>query len=277
MISIDNYTKTPTIEVIGVYDLNTLGSYKLTFKITDESGNFNTKDFTLNVVSKVIPKKIPNTKTIYEDIVTTHKNDNTKIGLDISKWQGDVDYDKLKEKNVEFVMFRIGYQKGYDKEFILDEKFERNIRESNRVGIPVGLYFYSYANSKKDAEEQALWIIDKIKNYSISLPIAFDFEDWSNFSKQNMSIKDINDIATHFMKTLEDNGYDGINYSSKYYLENIWNIDEYPVWLAHYSSKTDYAGEYSMWQLCQDGRIDGINGAVDINVMYKNLIKNKNM
>lgn len=277
-LSADNYTKNPKREVIGNYDMNKLGKYDVKFRVTDESGNINEKDFTLNVLSKLpVRNSTTNTRTYYDDIVKTHKNSNTKIGLDISKWQGNVDFDKLKAKNVEFIILRIGYQKGFGKEFILDEKFERNIKEANRVGIPVGLYFYSYAITKETAKEQAKWIIEKSKDYKISLPVAFDFEDWQYFSSQKLSLKDINDIAIKFMDTLEENGYKGMNYSSKRYLENIWNIDKYPVWLAHYTNKTDYSGKYAMWQLCQDGKIDGINGDVDINVMYENLINNKKL
>lgn len=277
-LSADNYTKNPKREVIGDYDMNKLGKYNVKFRVTDESGNINEKDFTLNVLSKLpIRNSTIKTRTYYDDVVKKHKNSNTKIGLDISKWQGNVDFDKLKEKNVEFIILRIGYQRGFGKEFILDEKFERNIKEANRVGIPVGLYFYSYAITKETAKEQAKWIIEKSKDYKISLPVAFDFEDWQYFSNQKLSLKDINDIAIKFMDTLEENGYKGMNYSSKRYLENIWNIDKYPVWLAHYTNKTDYSGKYAMWQMCQDGRIDGINGDVDINVMYENLINTKKL
>ncbi len=277
-LSADNYTKNPKREVIGNYDMNKLGKYNLKFRVTDESENITEKDFTLNVLSKLpVRNTTINTKTYYEDVVKKHKNSNTKIGLDISKWQGNVDFDKLKEKNVEFIILRIGYQKGFGKEFILDEKFERNIKEANRVGIPVGLYFYSYAITKETAKEQAKWIIEKSKDYKISLPVAFDFEDWQYFSSQKLSLKDINDIAITFMDTLEENGYKGMNYSSKRYLENIWNINKYPVWLAHYTNKTDYSGKYSIWQLCQDGRIEGIKGDVDINVMYENLINTKKL
>lgn len=277
-LSADNYTKNPKREVIGNYDMNKLGKYNLKFRVTDESENITEKDFTLNVLSKLpVRNTTINTRTHYEDVVKKHKNSNTKIGLDISKWQGNVDFDKLKEKNVEFIILRIGYQKGFGKEFILDEKFERNIKEANRVGIPVGLYFYSYAITKKTAKEQAKWIIEKSKDYKISLPVAFDFEDWQYFSSQKLSLKDINDIAITFMDTLEENGYKGMNYSSKRYLENIWNINKYPVWLAHYTNKTDYSGKYSIWQLCQDGRIEGIKGDVDINVMYENLINTKKL
>ncbi len=267
-ISADNYTKKPTRVIIGDYDLTKVGKYNLTFKITDESGNYNTKDFTLNVVDKINPSKQVVTKTIYEDVVLEHKKDNTKIGLDVSKWQGEINFDKLKEKNVDFIFIRVGYQAGWNSSYVLDNYFKRNIEEANRVGIPVGVYFYSYATTLKEAKDQAKWVVEKIKPYKIDLPVSFDFEEWPKFSRQNISINDINDIATLFMKTIEDNGYKAMNYSSKYYLESIWDIDEYPVWLAHYTNKTDYKGKYSFWQLCNDGRIDGINGAVDINVMY---------
>jgi len=270
-LSADNYTKNPKREIIGNYDTNKIGKYNLEFKITDESSNYNIKKFTLNVVKNITPKKVVYTKTLYKDVVKNYKNEFTKIGLDVSKWQGTINFDKLKENNVEFIMIRVGYQAGFNAKYVLDTFFERNIKEANRVGIPVGIYFYTYALTKEDAYNQAMWVIEQIKPYDVSLPIAFDFEDWQYFSKKSLSIHDINEIATHFMDTIEDNGYKGMNYSSKYYLENIWNIDKYPVWLAHYTKKTDYKGKYAMWQLCNDGRISGINGAVDINIIYESL------
>ena len=270
-LSADNYTKNPKREIIGDYDINKIGKYNLEFKITDESSNYNIKKFTLNVVKNITPKKVVYTKTLYKDVVKNYKNEFTKIGLDVSKWQGTINFDKLKENNVEFIMIRVGYQAGFNAKYVLDTFFERNIKEANRVGIPVGIYFYTYALTKEDAYNQAMWVIEQIKPYDVSLPIAFDFEDWQYFSKKSLSIHDINEIATHFMDTIEDNGYKGMNYSSKYYLENIWNIDKYPIWLAHYTKKTDYKGKFAMWQLCNDGRISGINGAVDINIIYESL------
>ena len=188
--------------------------------------------------------------------------------------QGDVDFDKLLENNVEFVMLRVGYQKDYNDTYVIDPYFYNNIKKLNELDIPVGIYFYTYATSTEEAFEQAMWVIDKIKDYKISLPVVFDFESWSDFSSLNLSLHDINKISRTFLSTIKVNGYDAMNYSSKYYLENIWDIDEYPVWLAHYTSKTNYTGEYAMWQLCNNGRIDGINGDVDINVLYDtNMIK----
>jgi GH25 family lysozyme M1 (1,4-beta-N-acetylmuramidase) len=274
-ISADNYDSTPNREIVGEYDINSVGVYNLALKVTDNSNNVTTKDFVLKVVEKISTTTPSNTKTNYKDVYDANKNEYTKIGLDISKWQGNVDFNKLLENNVEFVMLRVGYQKGYDGTYEIDPYFYNNIEELNKLNIPVGVYFYTYATSTKEAHEQALWVIDKIKDYKISLPVVFDFESWSDFSTLNLSLHDINEISESFLSTIKVNGYDAMNYSSKYYLENIWDIDEYPVWLAHYITKTNYSGKYVMWQLCNNGRIDGINGNVDIDILYdSDLIKN---
>lgn len=266
-VSADNYDRNPKREIIGEYDVNKVGQYNLTLKVTDSSNNVTTKDFVLNVVEK-LPTYTSNTRTNYEDIVKKHKNENTKIGLDISEWQGNIDFDKLLENNVEFVMLRVGYQRGFDGEYKIDPYFEKNIKKLNELNIPVGVYFYTYATTTDEARKQALWVIDKIKDYNISLPVVFDFESWSYFPTLKLSIYDINEVARTFLNTIKDNGYSAMNYGSKYYLEYIWDIDEYPVWLAHYIEQTNYKGEYVMWQLCENGKIDGIKGNVDINVLY---------
>jgi GH25 family lysozyme M1 (1,4-beta-N-acetylmuramidase) len=268
-LSADNYDSIPTREIIGEYDINTVGEYKLTLKVTDSSNNITSKDFVLKVVESFPKSTSSNTRTNYEDIFNTHKNEDTMIGLDISKWQGDIDFNKLLENNVEFVMLRVGYQKDFKSDInVIDPYFYNNIKKLNELNIPVGVYFYSYATTTEEAHNQALWVIDKIKDYDISLPVVFDFESWDKFSTLNLSLHDINEISRAFLSTIKVNGYEAMNYSSKFYLENIWDVDEYPVWLAHYTSKTDYSGDYVMWQLCDNGKIDGINGNVDIDILY---------
>ncbi len=268
-LSADNYDSIPTREIIGEYDINTVGEYKLTLKVTDSSNNITSKDFVLKVVESFPKSTSSNTRTNYEDIFNTHKNEDTMIGLDISKWQGDIDFNKLLENNVEFVMLRVGYQKDFKSDInVIDPYFYNNIKKLNELNIPVGVYFYSYATTTEEAHNQALWVIDKIKDYDISLPVVFDFESWDKFSTLNLSLHDINEISRAFLSTIKVNGYEAMNYSSKFYLENIWDVDEYPVWLAHYTSKTDYSGDYVMWQLCDNGKIGGINGNVDIDILY---------
>lgn len=267
ILSADNYDSKPSRKIIGEYDLNQIGSYSLTYKVTDGSGNTSSKDFTLHVKEKS-NNIYNNTYTDFNDIINEYKTDKTKIGIDVSKWQGEIDFDVIKNAGVEFIIIRIGTGLGFNESSIEDPYFRKNIEGAKKVGIPVGIYYYSYATTKKEARDQALWVIDKLKGYELDLPVAFDWESWSYFNELDLSIYDINQIADTFLKTIKVNGYKGILYGSKNYFQSIWETS-YPVWLAHYTTKTNYEGEYNMWQMCENGKINGINGAVDINIMYE--------
>lgn len=271
----DDYDSNPICEVVGDYDLNTVGVYPVTFVATDQSGNRLEKPFNLKVQEP--PKRGSSssgssspTYTKFQDVVATYKNDDTEVGIDISHWQGNVDYQNLKDAGVEFVIIRVGTSTGIDGDNVLDKKFIQNIESANEVGIPVGIYFYSYANTSERAVYDAKWILEQIQGYQIDLPIAFDWENWSFYNDFHLSLFGLTDMATAFMKTIEDAGYEGMLYSSKSYLEQIWYPTEYKTWLAHYTSKTNYQGDYEFWQMCSDGVVSGINGAVDINIRYKN-------
>lgn len=266
----DDYDSSPKCEIVGDYNLNKEGSYPVVFKATDSSGNVTEKNFKLVVY---VPKQgggsnHPKPKTYFSDIVKEHKNDKTRIGIDISKWQGDVDFEALKKAGVEFVIIRVGTTNGRDGDYILDPKFIQNIEGANRVGIDVGLYFYSYASSKESALRDAEWVLEQIKDYKVDLPIAFDWESWTTFNSFSISFYELTSASTAFLNRLEESGYEGLLYSSKYYLENIWLPQDYDIWLAHYTSKTNYKGKYRMWQLCSNGKVDGIKGNVDIDVWY---------
>ncbi len=267
----DDTDPNPTCEVIGEYNMNEAGTYPLVFKATDNSGNVTEKEFNLIVrepKSSGTSSGSVSTKTLFSEVVDAHKTENTQIGLDISKWQGDVDFNALKEAGVEFVIIRVGTSSGINGENLVDSKFEQNINGANKAGIPVGVYFYSYANSEDRAISDALWVVEQIKDYKVDLPIAFDWENWSFYNEFNLSFFGLSSMADSFVKTVRDAGYEGMLYSSKNYLEDIWFKGDYPVWLAHYTTKTNYEGDYEFWQLCNNGRVAGINGDVDINIRY---------
>ena len=275
----DNYDSNPTCKIEGTYDLNTAGTYNLTYVATDSNKNEERINFTLNVYEPA-PATTTQTPapaeereevvTAFNDVVATHKDENTEIGIDVSKWQGDIDFKKVKDAGATFVMIRVGSQQGVEGEYILDPYFKQNIENALANDLKVGVYFYSYANSKKEAVKQADWVLDQIKDYEITLPIAFDWECYNSFNQMELSLFGLNEVAESFLEKVEDKGYDGMLYGSKNYLNSIWKYHDYDVWLAHYTDQTDYDSHYVMWQLCQDGRIDGINTAVDINVLYKN-------
>ena len=266
----DNYDNNPECVIEGDYNLDNVGSYNLVFKATDSSGNVSKKKFILNVNEASSKKESNGVKSVTEfsDVIKNYKNDNTQIGIDVSKWQGDIDFSKLKSAGVEFVIIRIGSSTGINGENFIDSKFIQNIKNANSVGIPVGVYFYSYANSVDKAISDAKWIIENIKDYKVELPIAFDWENWGSFNTYELSFFGLTNMAKRFMDTVKDAGYDAMLYSSKTYLENIWMSVDYPVWLAHYTKNTNYAGDYSYWQICSNGRVDGINGDVDIDIRY---------
>ena len=268
----DNLDDNPKCEIIGDYDTKKAGSYKLTFKATDASDNVTTKDFTLNV-KKPTPSKPSNNNeppvhTLFTDVIKDYKKDNTKIGIDVSSWQGDIDFQKVKDAGAEFVIIRVGSARGIDGEYFVDKQFINNIKGFNDVGIPVGLYYYSYANSKEQAIKDAKWVLEQIKGYKVDLPIAYDWESWSFYNEFHQSFYSLTKGAEAFLDTINDAGYDGMLYSSKNYLEKVWYDTGYPVWLAHYTKQTSYEGEYKYWQLCSNGKIDGIKGNVDIDIMY---------
>ena len=266
----DNYDDEPKCVIEGVYNLNKKGSYPLTYKAVDSSGNETIKEFKLNVVEPSKGGSTSIAKTNFSDIVKNYKNENTEIGLDISKWQGDVDFEKLREAGVEFVILRVGSANGIDKDRYIDSKFEQNITRANAAGIPVGIYYYSYAHTKQRAIEDALWVVEKIKDYKVDLPIAFDWENWSSYNNYHLSFYHLTEMAKSYLDVFKESGYEGMLYSSKTYLENMWMDTGYPVWLAHYTSKTNYEGKYIYWQMCNNGRVSGINGDVDIDIRYIN-------
>ena len=265
----DNYDDNPSCKIIGEYNTNVVGNYPLIYEAIDKSGNITKKEFTLKV--RKPSNSTSRTTTIpFKSLYNEYKKNNTKIGIDVSKWQGDIDFDKVKSEGVEFVFIKLGGHNGLKKEYYLDPKFKQNIEGFQRVGIPVGLYFYSYADSETQAYQDALWVMEQIKDYQIDLPIAFDWENWSSFNKFHISFNTLSKTAEKFMETLESKGYHGMLYSSKNYLEQIWFKTDYPVWLAHYTNMTTYQGNYKCWQRTSSAKISGITvNTVDFDICYE--------
>ncbi len=262
----DNYDSDPVCTITGTYDVNVVGEYPLTFEAVDQSGNKEQVDFILEVyenTSSSSPTKVEYQS--FSDIVSEYKNENTEIGIDVSTWQGDIDFAALKKAGVEFIIIRVGGTRGTNGEYFLDSKFEQNIKNANAYGIPVGIYFYSYADSLEGAKKDARWVLKQIKDYQVDLPIAFDWEEWGYFNDYHLSFFGLTSMAEAFLKTVEDAGYEGMLYSSKAYLENVWFPTKYDIWLAHYTKKTDYEN-YRFWQICDNGTVEGIQGAVDIDL-----------
>ena len=270
----DDYDDNVKCSILGKYNLKKVGTYNLKITATDSSKNNTTKEFTLNVVAKEsnTQNQTDNNSFVdYNDVYKKYKTNKTEIGIDISKWQKKIDFNKLKASGVEFVILKIGGQKELNGKTIMDPKFKKNIEAATKANLKIGLYFYSYAKSPQEAKNQARFIIKEIRksNYKIDLPIAFDWENWLEYNKFNISFNSLNNIAKSFIKEINSSGYQATLYSSEYYLDTIWFAEDYDnIWVANYGNLT-HKPKYKLWQMCSDGKVDGINNYVDIDILYK--------
>ena len=265
----DDLDDTPKCYVEGEYDVNKLGTYKLTYIAEDASGNKNIKNFNLKVVKPSNSSSTNNEKQKVKisEYIKKYKTNYTSIGIDVSSWQYDIDWKKVKDSGVEFAMIRIGFGHTLKGEIIIDNTFKQNIKNAKEQGIKVGVYIYSYAGSEEQARNQVKWIVKELDGQELDLPIAFDWEDWSDFNTYKVSFKTLSSIADAFIDEAKKNGYDGMLYGSAYYLNTIWKSPQ-KTWLAYYTNNNDYKGKYLMWQATSSGSVSGISTAVDINILY---------
>ena len=267
----DNYDGQPECMVVGEYDFDKVGKYDLELVVTDVSGNSTNYNVTLNVVREISSNNNSgggsSSKLAFSTALERFSDQDVELGIDVSEWQGDVDYEAVKEAGATFVMMRIGVKLDSGESPALDGQFLNNIKNAKEAGLKVGVYLYSKALSKEEAIEEAEWVLKELDGESLDLPIVFDWEIWGNWNSYHMSFHELNEMAHTFIETVEDAGYEGMLYGSKFYLENFFEDQDFEnIWLAHYASNTSYEG-YKMWQFSNVGRIDGIYGDVDLNVM----------
>ena len=164
---IDNYDKNPKCYIEGEYDTTKVGRYNLTYIGEDSSGNKTEVPFVL-IVNKPSKVVYSTNRTKIEDVIKKYKDDNTMIGIDVSKWQGDINWSKVKDAGIEFAMIRIGTQKSFNTDEITEDPyFVKNIEGANAAGVKVGVYIYSYATTDKEVIDQANYIINKIKDFTV--------------------------------------------------------------------------------------------------------------
>lgn len=191
----------------------------------------------------------------------------TYKGVDVSKHQGKIDWQKVKSAGVQFAMLRAGYGRYANQK---DEQFEANYAGAKAAGIPVGAYHYSYAKTVEQAKAEAKTFLAWIKGKTFEYPVAFDIEDKS---QAGLGKQLISDIVRAFCETVEAAGYYVCVYANKDWLVNRIDDDckkKYDIWLAEWrDDKPTYNGSYGMWQYTSDGSVSGISGRVDMNYAYK--------
>lgn len=242
-----------------------------------------TKDTSINITNleaakfyKIFVKSYitVNKKSYYSQASSTisQKTNSTatsKAGIDVSQHQGKIDWDKVKKLGVDFAIIRLGWIGNFENH-TLDKQFERNYSECKRLGIPVGVYIYCYSNRPDTARSGAKWTVEKLKGKKLELPVFIDMEDISivNTGKKNLS-----DICVAFNTIISEANFKPGIYANRNWFDNYLDNQlktKYTCWIAHYTSNENinYRDTYEIWQYSSVGLANGINGNVDLDIMY---------
>lgn len=211
----------------------------------------------------------------------THQNRFSGIskvyGIDVSYYQGNIDWKKVKNSGVEFVIIRVGYR-GYGSAGTLveDPKFKTYLDGAAKAGLKVGVYFYTQAITTAEAQEEAKFVLDRIKGYSLQMPVYYDIEsvdyDTGRLDSAGLSKAQKTALCTAFCDTIIKSGYSAGVYANytwlNYYIDGAGLGKKYPIWLAHYTSNTNYDQRMDMWQYSGSGTVSGISAYTDVNVWY---------
>ncbi len=226
----------------------------------------------------LIPKNSYNTERFaVEDGFMAYRDENgekiSHLGVDLSYHQTSVDWDKLKNSGVEFVMLRCGYRGYSEGGLVEDEKFREYAQACNDYGIPMGVYFFSQAVNASEARKEAEFVVELIEDYDISYPVAYDTEVVQEPDART-NADDITDemrtqMCIEFCKVIEEAGYYPMIYASENRLRRdliISELSDYDIWAPQYYEENDFLYDFTIWQYSEKGFIPGIDEEVDLNI-----------
>ena len=199
-------------------------------------------------------------------------NATAKFGIDVSKWNKEIDWDKVKKAGVEYAIIRLGYRGATTGALVEDPYFEKNMKGAAAAGIPVGVYFFTQAVNEVEAVEEASMVIQMCRDYEIDYPVFIDSESTGgNGRADGLEMEMRTNVCEAFCETIESAGYRaGVYASRNWYNEmlDVDRLDDFVIWLAEYRDVPLYQGYYHMWQYTSSGSVDGIEGRVDFNLSY---------
>lgn len=198
----------------------------------------------------------------------------SKLGVDVSSYQKNINWKKVKESGIDFAILRIGYR-GYGDsgKISLDPYFERNYQNAKKEGIEIGVYFFSQAITIDEIREEAEFVLNHIDGKDITYPVVFDLEKIKNDTARtdNLTTEEITNMTMEFCKIINDKGYTASIYGNAKTFTTKMNLEQfndYNKWYADYQEKPLYPYEFDIWQYTESGSIPGITGKVDINIQF---------
>jgi len=197
---------------------------------------------------------------------------NAIKGIDVSVWQGEIDWQQVKESGVEFAIIRVGGRGMDEGGFYTDDNAQSYYEGATAAGLKVGAYFFSQAITVEEAVEEAEFVLDAVKDWDVQMPLVFDWEYMGeDVRTSKMDSRTLTDMAKAFCDTIEAAGYTPMIYFGRSQSMNMMKLEElvdYPFWLAMYSTVMDYPYKIDMWQYTDQGTVPGIAGNVDLNLMF---------
>lgn len=200
------------------------------------------------------------------------KDYDSKIGIDVSRYQGDIDWAQVKATGVDFAILRAGYRGYASGAMVTDSYFKKNAREALAEGIELGVYFFSQAITPQEGAEEANYVLKLIEDYDITYPVVFDWEPYDsslNPRTDGLSDRVLTQCAVSFCNTVKKAGYTPMVYANLTYFYRHYDLSklvDYPIWLAQYTSKPTFYYHFDMWQYSSSGKVPGIKGDVDLNL-----------
>lgn len=197
----------------------------------------------------------------------------SSFGIDVSRYQGQIDWTKVKQAGVDYAIVRLGYR-GYGKEgtIVLDDCYAQNMKGAASAGIKTGAYFFTQATTVEEAKEEAEFVLQHLKGYMLDYPVIFDTESVSEDARaENLSVQERTDIARAFCDTIAEAGYTPMIYASLNWYATALDLSQltsYKKWYAGYELEPGFPYEFDIWQYSSKGRIDGIPNDVDLNMSF---------
>lgn len=192
-------------------------------------------------------------------------------GIDVSEWQGDIDWQQVKDGGIEFAIIRLGYRRSETGELSTDEKALANLQGAAEAGIPTGAYFFSQAVSTQEALEEAEYALSLLEGYTLTYPLIYDWEYLGEDARTaDVDARTLTDCIKTFCGRVEEAGFQSMIYFNPHFHENevlyLEELTDYHFWLAMYDTQMDYPYQIDMWQYSCTGSVPGITGDVDLNL-----------
>ena len=197
---------------------------------------------------------------------------NGKLGIDVSKWNEEIDWEKVKDAGIEYAIIRCGYRGASSGSLVIDPNFTENIEGAIAADIPVGVYFFTQAVTESEAVEEASMVIHLIEEYDVDYPVFLDSESAGGKGRaDDLSVEQRTTVHNAFLQTIAAAGYETGVYGSRNWLEkqlDMERLSDYNTWLAEYTEAPGYPEYYHIWQYTSKGTVPGISTRVDLNLCY---------